>query len=447
MDHKATTHTADGAEAAKPRIEWPTIKAILAASSGNLVEWFDFYIYAFFSVYFADQFFSGTGETGALMKSAGVFFIGFLMRPIGGYVFGRIADRYGRKRSMLIAIIMMCAGSLLFAALPTAATVGAWAPVLMLIVRCIQGLSVGGEYGATATYMSEIASSGRRGFYSSFQYVTLIGGQLLASLLAVIMTSTLGEEAITNGWWRLPFVIGALAAVVSLWLRNGLEETTSSTERSEEGAGTLRQLMQHPRSFWVVLGITAIGSLTFYTYTTYMQKFLINTGGFAKGDVARTMTVCLFVFMILQPLTGLLSDKIGRKNTILIFGVASTVGTIPAFMLLEAQSTLIGAGAVIILIFVFESGYTSISGILKAEMFPTYIRGLGVGFTYAVGNSLFGGSAEYVALGLKNAGHANAFPIYVTVMAALGVVAMLFLHDSRTHSTIDNPESSAYAKK
>ena len=325
--------------------------------------------------------------------------------------------------------------------------VGAWAPVLMLIVRCIQGLSVGGEYGATATYMSEIASSGRRGFYSSFQYVTLIGGQLLASLLAVIMTSTLGEEAITNGWWRLPFVIGALAAVVSMWLRNGLEETTSTSERSEEGAGTLRQLMAHPRSFWVVLGITAIGSLTFYTYTTYMQKFLINTGGFAKGDVARTMTVCLFVFMLLQPLTGLLSDKIGRKNTILIFGIASTLGTIPAFMLLNQQTTLLGAGAVIILIFVFESGYTSISGILKAEMFPTYIRGLGVGFTYAVGNSLFGGSAEYVALGLKNAGHPDAFPVYVTIMAALGVVAMFFLHDSRTHSTIDNPEGSAYAKR
>lgn len=431
----------------KPRIDWGTVKAILAASSGNLVEWFDFYVYAFFSVYFADQFFSGTGETGALMKSAGVFFVGFLMRPVGGYIFGRIADRYGRKRSMLVAILMMCAGSLMFAALPTASQVGRWAPVLMLIVRCIQGLSVGGEYGATATYMSEIATSGRRGFYSSFQYVTLIAGQLLASLLAVIMTSTLGEQRIIDGWWRLPFVIGALAAVVSLWLRSGLEETASEDELEEKDAGTLRELLRYPRAVLVVLGITAIGSLTFYTYTTYMQKFLINTGGFAKGDVARTMSICLFFFMLMQPLAGLLSDYIGRKNTLLIYGVASLVGTIPVFHLLEAQSSLVGAGAVVLLIFVFLSCYTSIAGILKAEMFPAHIRGLGVGFTYAVGNSLFGGSAEYVALAMKNNGHAGMFPVYVTVVSAVGLVAMLFLHDSRTHSTIDNPDGSAYSRR
>ncbi|WP_038595329.1 MFS transporter [Corynebacterium vitaeruminis] len=428
-------------------IEWRTVKAIFAASSGNLVEWFDFYIYAFFSVYFAEQFFTGTGQTGSLMKSAGVFFVGFLMRPIGGWLFGRIADRYGRKRSMLIAISMMCAGSLMFAALPTAATVGALAPVLMLIVRCIQGLSVGGEYGSTATYMSEIASTGRRGFYSSFQYVTLIGGQLLASLLAVIMTSALGDEAITNGWWRLPFVIGALAAVVSLWLRNGLEETASDQELSVEGAGSLRELFRHPRSFWVVLGITSVGSLTFYTYTTYMQKYLINTAGFSKGDVARTMTICLFIYMIMQPIVGAFSDRVGRKNIMIVFGVFSLFATIPAFMLLGHQSSLVSAAAIIIVILAFESCYTSISGILKAEMFPIHIRGLGVGFTYAVGNSLFGGSAEYVALGLKNAGHASLFPAYVTIMAAIGLVAISFLHDSRSHSTIDNPHGSAYKRK
>lgn len=431
----------------KSKIEWETVKKILAASSGNLVEWFDFYIYAFFSVYFADQFFTGTGETGALMKSAGVFFVGFLMRPIGGYMFGRIADRQGRKRSMLIAIVMMCAGSLMFAALPTAAQVGNLAPVLMLIVRCIQGLSVGGEYGSTATYMAEIASSGRRGFYSSFQYVTLIGGQLLASLLAVVMTTTLGEQRIIDGWWRLPFVIGALAAVVSLWLRNGLEESVSEKELNKKDAGTLRELLHYPRAFFVVLGITAVGSLTFYTYTTYMQKFLINTGGFEKGDVARTMSICLFFFMLMQPIAGLISDRIGRKNSVLIFGIASLIGTIPVFHWLEAQETLLGAGAIIMLIFVFESAYTSISGILKAEMFPAHVRGLGVGFTYAVGNSLFGGSAEYVALGLKNAGHPGAFPAYVTAVSAVGVIAMLFLHDSRHHSTIDNAADSSYAKR
>lgn len=215
-----------------------TVWAIVKASSGNLVEWFDFYIYAFFSVYFAEQFFTGTGQTGAFMQAAGVFFIGFLMRPVGGYIFGRISDRFGRKDAMVVSILMMGFGSLCLAVLPTAATAGSLAPILLLLVRCVQGIAVGGEYGSTATYMSEIAQPGRRGFFSSFQYVTLIGGQLLASLLAVIMTHTLGGDQITAGWWRLPFVIGALAALVSLWLRSGLTETTSKADRHQEGAGT-----------------------------------------------------------------------------------------------------------------------------------------------------------------------------------------------------------------
>ncbi|HMN56254.1 MAG TPA: MFS transporter [Ottowia sp.] len=424
-----------------------TVWAIVKASSGNLVEWFDFYIYAFFSVYFAEQFFTGTGQTGAFMQAAGVFFIGFLMRPVGGYIFGRISDRFGRKDAMVVSILMMGFGSLCLAALPTAATVGAWAPVLLLLVRCIQGIAVGGEYGSTATYMSEIAQPGRRGFFSSFQYVTLIGGQLLASLLAVIMTHTLGGDQITAGWWRLPFVIGAVAALVSLWLRSGLTETTSKSDRHHEGAGTFREVWHHQRSFWVVFGITCIGSLTFYTFSTYMQKYLINTGGFSKGDVADTMTVCLFVFMLMQPVIGAISDKIGRKNSMLIFAVAMIVLPVPVLNAIGRQTSLFDAGLLIILAMFFLSLYTSISGIVKAEMFPAYIRGLGVGFTYAIGNSLFGGSAEYVALFMKQHGFGEVFPWYVTVVAVFGLIAVLFMHDNREHSTIDNPGGSAYGKR
>jgi len=424
-----------------------TVWAIVKASSGNLVEWFDFYIYAFFSVYFAEQFFTGTGQTGAFMQAAGVFFIGFLMRPVGGYIFGRISDRFGRKDAMVVSILMMGFGSLCLAVLPTAATAGSLAPILLLLVRCVQGIAVGGEYGSTATYMSEIAQPGRRGFFSSFQYVTLIGGQLLASLLAVIMTHTLGGDQITAGWWRLPFVIGALAALVSLWLRSGLTETTSKADRHQEGAGTFREVWHHQRAFWVVFGITCIGSLTFYTFSTYMQKYLINTAGFSKGDVADTMTACLFVFMLMQPVIGAISDKIGRKNSMLIFVIGMVVLPVPVLGAIGKQTSLFDAGLLIILAMVFLSFYTSISGIVKAEMFPAYIRGLGVGFTYAIGNSLFGGSAEYVALFMKQHGFGEVFPWYVTGIAVCGLIAVLFMHDNRTHSTIDNPGGSAYGKK
>ena len=413
-------------------------KTIIAASSGNLVEWFDFYTYAFFSVYFAEKFFAGTGQTGALMSTAAIFFVGFLMRPLGGYIFGRIADREGRKKSMLIAILMMCAGSLALAALPTAATVGALAPVLLLIVRCIQGLSVGGEYGSVATYMSEIAPPGKRGFYSSFQYVTLIGGQLLASLVALIMSTVLTEEQISGGWWRLPFVLGAIAALISLWLRNTLEETVDESDTAKEDSGKLRELLSYPRPVLIVLGITAVGSLTFYTFTTYMQKFLINTNDISKSETTRIMTVCLFLFMLLQPAVGWLSDKIGRKNTMLIYVVAMVILPIPFFKILTGQRNVWIAGALVFFLLIFVSFYTSISGILKAEMFPTHVRGLGVGFTYAVGNSLFGGSAEYAALGLKNINLAWVFPIYVSVVALLGLLAVIAMRDDRKHSTIDN---------
>ncbi|MGO2648262.1 MAG: MFS transporter, partial [Brevibacterium aurantiacum] len=371
--------------------EWKTIKSILAASSGNLVEWFDFYIYSFFSVYFADQFFVSGNQALSLMQAAGVFFIGFLMRPIGGYVFGRAADRLGRKNSMLISILLMCAGSLLMAILPTAATAGALAPILLLVVRKIQGLAVGGEYGATATYMSEVATEGKRGFYSSFQYVTLIGGQLLASLLAVIMTHTLGTEQIEAGWWRLPFVIGAAAAVVSLWLRRGLEETTSAESRTNENSGSFREVLRHPRAFFVVLGITSVGSLVFYVFTTYMQKYLLltneGTAGeetFNKGSIADLMTICLLVFVFMQPAAGKLSDKIGRKNNMLIFVIGMIMLPIPMLSLIGSATSPVVAGLLILVTMAFISMYTSISGIVKAEMFPAHIRGIGVGFTYAV---------------------------------------------------------------
>ncbi|MCH6196068.1 MFS transporter [Corynebacterium mastitidis] len=428
------------AAAPEKRSTLGTARTIVAASSGNLVEWFDFYIYAFFSVYFADKFFTGTGETGALLRSAAVFFAGFLMRPIGGYLFGRIADRHGRKRSMLIAILLMCAGSLMMAALPTAETVGTLAPVLLLVVRCLQGISVGGEYGSTATYMSEVATPGRRGFFSSFQYVTLIGGQLLASLLAVTMTSFLSEEQIAGGWWRLPFVIGACAAVVALWLRSHLHETTSRESREDASAGSfLEILVGYPRAFFVVLGITAAGSLAFYTFTTYMQKYLINTGGFAKADVADAMTLCLLAFMVIQPAVGALSDRIGRKNSMLVFALGMVALPVPLFDFLQGQASLWAcAGAILVAMF-FLSFYTSVSGIVKAEMFPAHVRGLGVGFTYAIANSLFGGSAEYVALGLKDAGAGWVFPWYVTAMSVLGLVAVFFMRDHRQHSTIDGP--------
>ncbi|BBR52573.1 MULTISPECIES: MFS family transporter [Pseudomonas] len=400
------------------------IFAIVGASSGNLVEWFDFYVYAFCAIYFAPAFFPSDDPTVQLLNTAGVFAAGFLMRPIGGWIFGRLADRHGRKNSLMISVLMMCGGSLIIACLPTYASIGTWAPALLLLARLIQGLSVGGEYGTTATYMSEVALRGQRGFFASFQYVTLIGGQLLAVLVVVILQQLLTEDELRAYGWRIPFVVGAIAALISLMLRRSLKETSSAETRQDKEAGTISGLFRnHAAAFITVLGYTAGGSLIFYTFTTYMQKFLVNTAGMNAKSASFVMTGALFLFMILQPLFGMLSDRIGRRNSMMLFGALGTLFTVPLLMALKTVTSPLLAFVLVTLALCIVSFYTSISGLVKAEMFPTQVRALGVGLAYAVANAVFGGSAEYVALGLKTLGMENTFYWYVTAMMA---VAFLF---------------------
>ncbi|WP_342323981.1 MFS transporter [Kosakonia sp. BYX6] len=402
--------------------------AIIGASSGNLVEWFDFYVYSFCSLYFAHIFFPAGNTTTQLLQTAGVFAAGFLMRPIGGWLFGRIADRRGRKTSMLISVCMMCMGSLVIACLPGYDSIGTWAPALLLLARLFQGLSVGGEYGTSATYMSEVAVEGRKGFYASFQYVTLIGGQLLALLVVVILQQVLEDEALRSWGWRIPFAIGAVLAIVALWLRRQLDETSQQEVRALKEAGSMKGLWRNRKAFLMVLGFTAGGSLTFYTFTTYMQKYLVNTAGMHANVASIIMTVALFVFMLIQPVIGALSDRIGRRTSMLLFGGLATIFTVPILSALHSVNSPYIAFALVMLALIITSFYTSISGILKAEMFPAQVRALGVGLSYAVANAVFGGSAEYVALSLKSVGFETAFFWYVTVMGALAFLVSLMLH-------------------
>jgi MHS family alpha-ketoglutarate permease-like MFS transporter len=404
------------------------IFAIVAASSGNLVEWFDFYVYAFCAIYFASSFFPKSDPTAQLLNTAGVFAAGFLMRPIGGWLFGRIADRRGRRSAMVISVLMMCAGSLVIAACPTYASIGALAPAVLLVARLFQGLSVGGEYGTTATYMSEVALRGRRGFFSSFQYVTLIGGQLLAVLVVVVLQQLLDEAELKAWGWRIPFVVGAITAVVALLLRRTLQETSTAETRADRDAGSVVGLLRHHLpAFLTVLGYTAGGSLIFYTFTTYMQKYLVNSAGMSIKSASNVMTVCLFLYMCMQPLFGSLSDRIGRRYNMLLFGSLGAIATVPILSALQHVTTPVQAGALIVLALAIVSFYTSISGIVKAEMFPTQVRALGVGLAYAIANAVFGGSAEYVALGLKSIGHETAFYWYVSAMMVVAFLVSLRL--------------------
>ena len=418
------------------------IWAIVGGSSGNLVEWYDFYVYSFTAIYFASEFFPKGDQTTQLLNAAGVFAGGFLMRPIGSWLFGRIADTRGRRTSMMIAVILMCGGSLLVAVLPTYATLGVAAPALLLFARLLQGLSVGGEYGTSATYMSEVALHRQRGFLASFQYVTLIGGQLLAVLVLLVLQQFLSNAELKAWGWRIPFVIGAATAVVAFFLRRSLAETTSAAVRRQQDAGTIRGVLSYPRSFITVLGFTAGGSLAFYTFTTYMQKYLVNTAGMNPRTANSVMTAVLFCYMLLQPVFGAISDRLGRRNSMLCFGVCMVLLTVPVLSALAQVTDPYAAFGLVILALAGVSFYTSISGLVKAELFPMHVRALGVGLSYAIANAAFGGSAEYVALWFKSIGSESTFFWYVTVLCGISLIAAFLMPDTRVLGHLTEAEGN-----
>ena len=290
--------------------------SILGGSAGNLVEWYDWYVYAAFALYFAPAFFPEEDATAQLLSTGAIFAIGFLMRPIGAWVMGVYADRKGRKAGLTASILMMSGGSLLIACTPTYASIGVGAPVLLVIARLVQGLSVGGEYGASATYLSEMAGSERRGFWSSFQYVTLIMGQLIALAVLLLLQRLLGEAALESWGWRIPFFIGGMLALIVLVLRRGLMETEHHRKAAQRTdvprSGLFTLLRHHPGAAALVIALTAGGTLAFYTYTTYMQKYLVGSSGFDRGTASLICTAALILFMMIQPLGGALSDRIGR---------------------------------------------------------------------------------------------------------------------------------------
>jgi MHS family alpha-ketoglutarate permease-like MFS transporter len=412
--------------------------SIFSGSAGNLVEWYDWYVYSSFSIYFAKTFFPSGDRTAQLLNTAGVFALGFLVRPLGGWLLGWYADRRGRKAALTGSVLLMCLGSLLIAVTPGYAQIGLAAPVLLVFARLMQGLSVGGEYGASATYLSEIATSSRRGFYSSFQYVTLIMGQLLAlSVLVLLQHVFLSERQLHEWGWRIPFVIGALCAIVAAALRRGMDESAAFVAVAGKQTGTaLRRLLEHPREVLTVLGLTMGGTLSFYTFRIYTQKFLVNTAGFDNATAAAVCAFALLVFMLIQPLVGFISDLVGRRPVLLGFGILGTLFTVPLMKAIGSATSAPQAFLLIMAALLIVSGYTAVNAVVKAELFPTEVRALGVAFPYAVAVALFGGTAEYVAFWAKSIGHESAFYWYVTACTAISLVVYLVMPDTKRHSRI-----------
>src|SRR5215470_15980861 len=389
------------------------LRAIFIGSIGNLVEWYDFYAYAAFALYFAAAFFPNTNPVVQQLNAALLFAAGFLVRPLGGWLFGYLADHHGRRGALMLSVSLMCFGSLMIAATPTYASIGIYAPISLAVARIIQGLSLGGEYGTSATYLTEMADHRHRGFYSSFQYVTLIGGQICALLvLLVLQKLVLTNEQIRAWGWRIPFFIGALLAVVALIMRRNLHETESfeaARKVVRRGTSSLRTLMQYPREVLLVVGLTAGGTAAFYTYTTYMQKFLKLSVGLTDDQTTMVTLSALVFGIILQPI------------------LQSASGPLQAFLLIAAAWMIV-------------SGYTSINAVVKAELFPTKIRAIGVGLPYALTVSIFGGTTDSVALWFKSLGNERWFYYYLTGMIGISLVVYLFMRDTKADSAMHRHE-------
>ncbi|MFT8825625.1 MAG: MFS transporter [Liquorilactobacillus mali] len=412
---------------------------IIKGSLGNMIEWFDWYIYASFAIYFANSFFPSNNQTVELLSAAAVFAVGFLMRPFGSFIMGKFADQHGRRSALTLSVVIMACGSLIIAIVPTYKTIGILSPIILVLVRLVQGISLGGEYGISATYLSEMASSNRRGYYASFQYVTLISGQLLALIVQILLQYFFNDVQLTAWAWRIPFVVGALGAVIVLYLRLSMDETNQFKETAKSGkkTGTLKQLARYPGQVLTVIGLTFGGTIAFYTYTTYMQKYMINSLGLPTRLTTEINFLALLIFMIMQPVFGHLSDKIGRKPLLYWFGILGTLLTVPIFKGLQVLDSPLSAFLLMLAGLMIVSGYTSINAVVKAELFPTEIRALGVGLPYGLTVAIFGGTVEYVALWLKTINHEGWFFYYVSAAVFVSLIVYVRMLETSRHSKLD----------
>lgn len=405
-------------------------RQLSAASIGNAVEWYDWYAYSFLAVYFADQVFPQRAGNSLvpLLSTFAVFAVGFFMRPVGGLLMGAVADRHGRRAALTVTILLMGGGSLLVALTPTYATTGILAPVVLVVARLVQGLSVGGEFAASTTFLVESAGEGRRGLFSSFQYVSTTVGQLVASGLAALLAASLTAGQMSSWGWRIPFLVGALLSLVGFWIRRGAQETRSRKQQEAPRPGVFDALRRHPRQSLLICGITTGGTIAYYTWTAYLPTYATVNAGFDKADALTVGTISLAFFALLQPLGGMLSDRVGRKPMLIGFALGFALLVVPMLHLVTDAfwSLLLVQCAGMVLL----TGYTSVAAAVNAEIFPARVRAAGIGFPYSLTVALFGGTAPYVGTWFKQAGHPDWFPWYVAALCLVSFCVYLTLPET-----------------
>ena len=411
------------------------IRTLVAASVGNAVEWYDWTVYATFSIYFATQIFSAENESLALIGTFATYALAFFFRPLGGMLLGRYADLRGRKQAMLLTITLMAGGSLVIAILPTYNQVGWLAPILLLLARIAQGMSLGGEVSNASAYLAEIAPPERRGRYSSFFYISTGTAILIASLAGALLASSLSDDQLNSWGWRIPFLIGALLGLVGIWLRRDMEETEQFEENKAKAEAIKNPLMltlrDHPKAVAQLIGFTLLSTLCYYTFFSAMTPFAVAGNGLDDGMVFWALSAATALFIALQYPFGWTADRFGRKPQMLVWSGTIALLMVPVSTLVNPDA---GFGSML-LVFCFGLGLypmlSSIAPAIMSELFPTELRGLGIGAWYNLTVAVFGGTAPLVIQWLGDAGHSSWFFWYVSAGAAIAFVATLSLPETK----------------
>jgi MHS family alpha-ketoglutarate permease-like MFS transporter len=409
------------------------VRTLVSASIGNAVEWFDWTVYATFLVYFSTQFFPKENEALALIGTTSAYALAFFFRPLGGWLLGRFADLRGRKAGMLLTILLMAGGSLAIAVLPTYEQVGWLAPILLLLARIAQGMSLGGEVSNASAYLAEIAPPARRGRYSAFFYISTGTSLLLASLLGVLLTNVLSEDQLESYGWRIAFAIGGLLGLIGLWLRRTLSETDQFEENAAKARATKNPLWltirDHPRAVLQLIGFTVLNTLSYYTFFSALTPFAIKYRGADANDVFIALSIGTALFVALCYPFGALSDRFGRKPQMLVWSGGLAVLVVPLSFLV--RDNLFSLTVVFCTGLALYALLASIVPAVMSELFPTELRATGIGAWYNLTVACFGGTAPLVIAALSEAGHPLWFFWYVAAGAVVAFVATLTLRETK----------------
>ena len=410
-------------------------RVIIGASIGNAVEWYDFAIYGFLATIISVKFFPPGNETAALLNTFAIFAAAFFMRPLGGFFFGPLGDRIGRQRVLALVILLMSGATLLIGLLPTYAAIGVFSPLALLLLRCLQGFSSGGEYGGGACYLAEFATDRRRGLVVGFLVWSAVLGFLLGSVTVTVLTTLLPAGAMESYGWRIPFLLAAPLGLVGLYIRTRLQDTPAFAEISEADEVAASPLREAITTAWVpilqVIGLMIIHNVAFYVVFTYLPTYFIKTLHFSKtASFASITTASVVALVLILPLAAL-SDRIGRRPLLIAGAVGFVVLSYPAFLMLNSGS-LAYAIAAHCLLAAIEAVFVSVSLVVAAELFATRLRYSGLSVGYNVSVAVFGGTTPYVVTLLAaRTGNAYAAGIYVIIAAVVSLATVLTLRETK----------------